>query len=169
MLWLCLNVGNWTLVTWVKCQSADHCTIQTLLSEDNYVYYIIKAPISPILHYLGLRWSILAIKAYLLLEDLRVDCLSSQLLVIFHLKAIFKFKMNTYKKECCLFEWKSSFEWKNYDIFFQNSQLKVSEFQNEFMKSSFLPKYVPNITRISALHCATLQFLVHILGETIIS
>ena len=29
--------------------------------------------------------------------------------------------------------------------------LKVSKFQNEFMKSSFLPKYEPNIVRISAL------------------
>ena len=31
--------------------------------------------------------------------------------------------------------------------------LKVSKFQNEFMKSSFLPKYEPNIWRISALYC----------------
>ena len=30
--------------------------------------------------------------------------------------------------------------------------LKVSKFQNEFMKSSFLPKYQPKIVRISALH-----------------
>ena len=29
--------------------------------------------------------------------------------------------------------------------------LKVSKFQNEFMKSSFLPKYEPTIVRISAL------------------
>ena len=29
--------------------------------------------------------------------------------------------------------------------------LKVSKFQNEFMKSSFLPKYEPKIVRISAL------------------
>ena len=46
-------------------------------------------------------------------------------------------------------------------------KLKVSKFQNGFMKSSFLPKYEPNI---SALYCATLQkslqYLVHILGET---
>ena len=35
--------------------------------------------------------------------------------------------------------------------------LKVSKFQNEFMKSSFLPKYEPNIVRISALYCATLH------------
>ena len=41
--------------------------------------------------------------------------------------------------------------------------LKVSKFQNEFMKSSFLPKYEPKIVRISALYCA------HILGETMTS
>ena len=37
--------------------------------------------------------------------------------------------------------------------------LKVSKFQNEFMKSSFLPKYEPNFVRMSALYtyCATLQ------------
>ena len=35
--------------------------------------------------------------------------------------------------------------------------LKVSKFQNEFMKSSFLPKYEPNILRISALRCSTVQ------------
>ena len=29
--------------------------------------------------------------------------------------------------------------------------LKVSKFQNEFMKPSFLPKYEPKIVRISAL------------------
>ena len=50
--------------------------------------------------------------------------------------------------------------------------LKVSKFQNESMKSSFLPKYELNIVRFSPLHCATLtgqeflQFVVHILGET---
>ena len=33
--------------------------------------------------------------------------------------------------------------------------LKVIKFQNEFMKSSFLPKHEPNIVRISALYCAT--------------
>ena len=53
--------------------------------------------------------------------------------------------------------------------------LKVSKFQNEFMKSSFLPKSEPDIVRISALYCATLQgrnpynFLVLILGETMTS
>ena len=35
--------------------------------------------------------------------------------------------------------------------------IKVSKFQNEFMKSSFLPKYEPNIARISAMYSATLQ------------
>ena len=35
--------------------------------------------------------------------------------------------------------------------------IKVSKFQNEFMKSSFLPKYERNIVRISALYCASLQ------------
>ena len=35
--------------------------------------------------------------------------------------------------------------------------LKVSRFQNEFMKSSFLPKYEPNIVRTSALYYVTLQ------------
>ena len=34
---------------------------------------------------------------------------------------------------------------------------KVSKFQNVFMKSSFLPKYEPNILRISALYSGTLQ------------
>ena len=32
--------------------------------------------------------------------------------------------------------------------------LKVSKFQNEFLKSSLLPKYEPNIVRISSLYCA---------------
>ena len=32
--------------------------------------------------------------------------------------------------------------------------LKVRKFQNEFMKSSFLPTYEPNNVRISALYCA---------------
>ena len=35
--------------------------------------------------------------------------------------------------------------------------LKVSKCQNEFMKSTFLPKYEANIVRISTLYCATLQ------------
>ena len=50
--------------------------------------------------------------------------------------------------------------------------LKVSKFQNEFIKSTFLPKYEPNIVRISAMYYATLQgrnILVHILGETMTS
>ena len=37
------------------------------------------------------------------------------------------------------------------------AELKVSKFQNEFMKSSFLPKFEPNIVRISVLYCATLH------------
>ena len=37
---------------------------------------------------------------------------------------------------------------------FELLSLKVSKFQNEFMKSSFLPKYEPNIVRISPLYCA---------------
>ena len=37
------------------------------------------------------------------------------------------------------------------------THIKVSKFQNEFMKSSFLPKYEPNIVRIFALYCATLK------------
>ena len=43
--------------------------------------------------------------------------------------------------------------------FFQSSMylLKVSKFQNEFMKSSFLQKYEPKIVRISALYYATLH------------
>ena len=32
-----------------------------------------------------------------------------------------------------------------------NRVIKVSKFKNEFMKSSFLPKYEPKIVRISAL------------------
>ena len=35
--------------------------------------------------------------------------------------------------------------------------LKVSKFQNEFIKSSFLPKYESNIVRISALYYSALQ------------
>ena len=30
-----------------------------------------------------------------------------------------------------------------------NSPKKVSKFQNEFMKKSFLPRYEPNVVRIS--------------------
>ena len=40
------------------------------------------------------------------------------------------------------------------DIFFP--VVKVRKFQNDFMNSSFLPKYEPNVVRISALYCATL-------------
>ena len=38
-----------------------------------------------------------------------------------------------------------------------STKLKVSKYQNEFIKSLFLPKYEPNIVRISALYCATTQ------------
>ena len=61
--------------------------------------------------------------------------------------------------------------WELLSIPLQNI-LKVSKFQNEFMKSSFLPKYERNIVRISALHTSrqiSLQFFVHILGETMTS
>jgi hypothetical protein len=41
----------------------------------------------------------------------------------------------------------------NSSVFSQRpSLIKVSKFQNEFMKSSFLPKYEPNIVKISALY-----------------
>ena len=59
-----------------------------------------------------------------------------------------------------------------YELYLNTYLLKVSKFQNESMKSSFLPKYESNIVRFSPLHCATLtwqeflQFVVHILGET---
>ena len=39
--------------------------------------------------------------------------------------------------------------------------LKVSKFQNEFMKSSFFPKYEPNIVRISV--CTVPNYRVEIL------
>ena len=35
--------------------------------------------------------------------------------------------------------------------------IKVIKFQNEFMKSSFLPKYEPKIVRIFALYCGTVS------------
>ena len=38
-----------------------------------------------------------------------------------------------------------------YANFFLTETLKVSQFQNEFMKSSFLPKYERKIVKISAL------------------
>ena len=50
-----LHAGNWTRVTWMKCQSANHFTIETLVvNEGDFKkdFYKIKAPISPILHYL---------------------------------------------------------------------------------------------------------------------
>ena len=55
--------------------------------------------------------------------------------------------------------------------------LKVSKFQNEFIKSSFLQKYELKTVRISPLYLVwhsttgqkSLQYLVHILGETMTS
>ena len=41
--------------------------------------------------------------------------------------------------------------WKANPQELKSPTLKVSKFQNELMKSSFLPKYEPNIVRISAL------------------
>ena len=51
------------------------------------------------------------------------------------------------------------------------TSLKVNKFQNEFMNSSFLPKYKPKIVRISALYSEGRNFdnFVHILGETMTS
>ena len=46
---------------------------------------------------------------------------------------------------------------KRLEEYFYFKHLNASKFQNEFMKSSFLPKYEPKIVRISALYCATLQ------------
>ena len=43
-----------------------------------------------------------------------------------------------------------------YELYLNTYLLKVSKFQNESMKSSFLPKYESNIVRFSPLHCATL-------------
>ena len=42
-------------------------------------------------------------------------------------------------------------------------RIKVSKFQNEFMKSSFLPKYEPKIVGISALSCSVAQYRAEIL------
>ena len=39
----------------------------------------------------------------------------------------------------------------------EKENIKVSKFQNEFLKLLFLPKYELNIVRISALYCAILQ------------
>ena len=36
-------------------------------------------------------------------------------------------------------------------MFFWNNQLKVRQFQNEFTKPWFLPKYVQKVVKISAL------------------
>jgi hypothetical protein len=43
------------------------------------------------------------------------------------------------------------------ELFSLLGKIKVSKFQNEFMKSSFLPKYERNIIRTSAFYSATLQ------------
>ena len=45
----------------------------------------------------------------------------------------------------------------SFENFTPGPALKVSKFQNGFMKSSFLPKYERKIVRISALYCATLK------------
>ena len=46
-----------------------------------------------------------------------------------------------------------------------NYLLKVSKFQNKFMKSSFLQKYEPKIVRISALHITGQKSLIIIYGS----
>jgi hypothetical protein len=46
---------------------------------------------------------------------------------------------------------------KRLEEYFYFKHLNASKFQNEFMKSSFLPKYEPKIVRISALRCGTVQ------------
>ena len=48
-------------------------------------------------------------------------------------------------------EIKNSYHHHHHPWFTGKGLLKVSKFQNEFMKSSFLPKYEPKIVRISAL------------------
>ena len=45
----------------------------------------------------------------------------------------------------------------------------VSKFQNEFMKSLFIPKYESKIVKISALYCATLQGINEALQEMMTS
>ena len=58
---------------------------------------------------------------------------------------------------------------------FSGAGLMVSKFQNESMKSSFLPKHEPKIVRIidhvvwNSIGQKSLQYLVHILGETMTS
>ena len=69
-IWYVVHTGNWTPESCMKCKSADHYTIQGLLwikVDYNKLTYEIKAPISPTLHKPRLTWSILGIKAYLLL------------------------------------------------------------------------------------------------------
>ena len=43
------------------------------------------------------------------------------------------------------------------ELFSLLGKIKVSKFQNEFMRSSFLPKYEPNIIRTSTFYSTTLQ------------
>ena len=70
-----------------------------------------------------------------------VDWLSSQLLVIFHLNGYFFYWKWILIKQKMLHFWvkKSSFEWKNYDIFFQNSKLGTWELIPESFKTSSIP------------------------------
>ena len=44
-------------------------------------------------------------------------------------------------------------------------QIEVSKFQNEFMKSSFLPKYEPKFVRISALEAQYRAEILTIFGS----
>jgi hypothetical protein len=68
---------------------------------------------------------------------------------------------NSYKLHCWTEIWfifmKMGWYWK-YLFEIDNLILKISKFQNEFIKSSFLPKYEPESVRISALHGATIHF-----------
>ena len=48
-----------------------------------------------------------------------------------------------------IFYFYSSWNWRNWIMLLL--KLKVRQFQNEFMKSSFVPKYERNMVRISAL------------------
>ena len=47
------------------------------------------------------------------------------------------------------------------------NHIKVNKFQNEFMKSSVLPKYEPNIALCQTTGQTSLQFMVDIMGETL--
>ena len=62
---------------------------------------------------------------------------------------------------CAFIMWTKKLTYTDFVHFFEDIKnaiiyLNVSKFQNEFMKSSFLPKYEPNIVRISARYCTTL-------------